>query len=1393
MAQATVLRCDCCGQTVDYAQSELCPVCQYPVHPAKEQQFLEASIRDLQRVARYGGALIKVIDLLHRYEARLQFLRSLALSRQPAQAEPAALVIAPVTPLPPRQPEPVPATSEVLPSPVNPARPVIPVAPVMPATLVTPAAVPAPVMPLQPAASMRGFTLSGDAMVNVLAAVGGFLVLAGVLGIVFVTPSLWLSFLVVLGVHAAFGAASLLTRRSALLRAVSPLYTIIFALLVPLLVFSAYRLVTDNLIHLSVPYLLALSALYATVIYAILAAVQRFVPFAYLGCVALLVGDLALAQAWNLAYWWWPVLAMAPALLGLLALPRSSGPNLFAEQREILRTPLLVLMYTVIACVALLAPGLLMWSLALDSLTQSAALALEPRVALLVLVCLATLWYTLWLWQTRRTQGVPLLAYLGLAISLLLGYTLRFNLTSYVLMETGVALLYHALTRVARGQFGPFKLPDKTLAGLALALVTLVLLQTSLFTPVQLVVREFFSLSPQAGTIFLLGEPSVGSLASTWSLVALGLCLLVTLDMALTRAGLSRQPARTSWCWLLVLSGLLLSALYGHEVLLWQANPLWAYLALTLALLASAVLLRRLASPAWAYPLELLALLEMAFTLLLSLHLSWSGISGCLFGFAALVYIIALAQRRPLHSLLAGLLFLLALGSLSTHLGLALIPALLFPLLAAGMSRAGLFQQRGTEPVELFAWSLLGPALTCGLIVSVVDIGHGQSSLVSRWGNGVPVACEVALLGMAWYGAAMLSRHRSWLLAATLFGLLAVLEPANNFWALGILLPGLAILAAVIEKNAREDWALPFYLLALVGAFFLIFLGFAQGQVAALSWFLLGYALLTYVINLTNKGILAPVLTPIFATLSVYIAASQLGDLYRPPLLALLGAVAGLVAARIARSHGRSFTRYALPFYASGLAAAVLTGIYGEMGDLSRPFYGAIPDALLIYALVAGVIVWIERRARWTWLSAGFACWSVLASQRLTAGYVLGMGVILALVGLLSTAWIRHALQAELAATRASAPTLLSPPERPGRVPWSWLWPWYSAFLLAALLLGSWQLTTGQALAATPVVPGMFVLTLFSLPILLERRAPELLFIPVGLATWSCALWLAPAGPAPLVVALTVLCALIYAAQFVWRLWPAHSYRLPSSLPHHLLSLGGLCAVLFFAVSEGAISTGAGMLGQAGVLALLTLSLLLRLYGLRAPANLMRSLPVYESELRRASRLAEVRALRQYCLYGVGGLLSLAVSWELLLWGQTRVDVLTLVPASYLIVIAPFILRDQALPARRTTGQWAALAGAALLLLPALWFSFVGTDTLPTLILLGEALLLLLLGLVMRMRIFILSSAALIIVGTMRLLFISMPPSVPLLLLAFGGLLMALATVLILSRHRLQAAWNQWE
>ena len=318
----------------------------------------------------------------------------------------------------------------------------------------------------------------------------------------------------------------------------------------------------------------------------------------------------------------------------------------------------------------------------------------------------------------------------------------------------------------------------------------------------------------------------------------------------------------------------------------------------------------------------------------------------------------------------------------------------------------------------------------------------------------------------------------------------------------------------------------------------------------------------------------------------------------------------------------------------------------------------------------------------------------------------------------------------------------------------------------------------------------MFVFTLLALGVMLVRRSPELLIFPVALATWGVYLWLSATGPVVLIVAYTLLCVLIYTTQWVWRCWPASTYRLLATMLHHIFSLGGLCVVLLFALSQGALSSTAGMLTQAGVLALVTLSALLFLYGQLHPSSVARSLPVYLTELTRTEHMATARALQHWCNYAVGSLLSLAVSWELLAGGQTRFDTLTLVPASYLIVIAPFLLRDQVLPNRRVFGQRIALLGSALLLLPALWFSFRGVDLLPTLILLVESLALLLLGLLLRMRIFILSSAALIIAGTLRLLFLSMPPSVPILLLVFGSLLMVLATALILSRHRLQTAWE---
>jgi hypothetical protein len=172
--------------------------------------------------------------------------------------------------------------------------------------------------------------------------------------------------------------------------------------------------------------------------------------------------------------------------------------------------------------------------------------------------------------------------------------------------------------------------------------------------------------------------------------------------------------------------------------------------------------------------------------------------------------------------------------------------------------------------------------------------------------------------------------------------------------------------------------------------------------------------------------------------------------------------------------------------------------------------------------------------------------------------------------------------------------------------------------------------------------------------------------------------------------------------------------------------------------------------------------------------------------------LQNAKALEHWCYYTAGLLLSLVVSWELSAFGQTRLDVLLLAPASYLSVLAPFLMRDETLPGRHWAGQVVALLGAALLLLPALWFSFSDNSNLtPTLVLIGESMVLLLLGIGTRIRIFILSSASLLVVGTLRALFLSTPPSLA--LMVIGVLLVVIATALFLVRHRLKVAWTQWE
>ena len=84
--------------------------------------------------------------------------------------------------------------------------------------------------------------------------------------------------------------------------------------------------------------------------------------------------------------------------------------------------------------------------------------------------------------------------------------------------------------------------------------------------------------------------------------------------------------------------------------------------------------------------------------------------------------------------------------------------------------------------------------------------------------------------------------------------------------------------------------------------------------------------------------------------------------------------------------------------------------------------------------------------------------------------------------------------------------------------------------------------------------------------------------------------------------------------------------------------------------------------------------------------------------------------------------------------------------------IPPILPRDEALPEHRLIGEFIAVLGTALFLLPTLWLSFADSagNLSYTVVLLVESLVLLLLGIGVGVRVFVLSGAGLIVVAALH-------------------------------------------
>ncbi len=350
MSQANVSRCYYCGLLVDQQRDDFCPNCNYPVSTGKEEAYLTTALASLQQAMSFGGAQLKVAELYARYQNRLWVLHKLAAaSVSPAQAPTNAPEVA--------APASVRVASVVYQ--INTPRKDDMAAPPVPA----PQAEPRHVF------SWRSFF--ADQAINIVASLGAFLILVGALSFVATTTNLLLAFLIVFGVHAVFGITGIVTHRFASFRIVASIYTVIFALLVPLVGFSAYRLVGGNELALSVPVLIVVSAIYAAVVYILLALFQRYTPFAYLGIAALAVADLALAGALNLGFWWWPSMLMILALIGLVSVARSSRiSHIFDGNRAILLAPVRIFMYVFVVMGTLGMVFVILYSVFEDSFSQ---------------------------------------------------------------------------------------------------------------------------------------------------------------------------------------------------------------------------------------------------------------------------------------------------------------------------------------------------------------------------------------------------------------------------------------------------------------------------------------------------------------------------------------------------------------------------------------------------------------------------------------------------------------------------------------------------------------------------------------------------------------------------------------------------------------------------------------------------------------------------------------------------------------------------------------------------------------------------------------------------------------------------------------------------------------
>ncbi|HEY1349057.1 MAG TPA: SRPBCC domain-containing protein [Ktedonobacteraceae bacterium] len=248
-----------------------------------------------------------------------------------------------------------------------------------------------------------------------------------------------------------------------------------------------------------------------------------------------------------------------------------------------------------------------------------------------------------------------------------------------------------------------------------------------------------------------------------------------------------------------------------------------------------------------------------------------------------------------------------------------------------------------------------------------------------------------------------------------------------------------------------------------------------------------------------------------------------------------------------------------------------------------------------------------------------------------------------------------------------------------------------SCYLLAAVALVFTVRATGQSALKGA---GFLGFTLLAIGIMLVEGLPELLLLVAVLATWT--LWIGffqiwpDYGSVFLVLSLSGLCVLLFAARFIWKEGMAKTHWKSEVWLPRVLGIGGLlCLQLILLTTYPHLREQ----GQTwiGSISLLLLALLVFWWG-----------------------YSNTTGIRPLYSYAAGLLLALIGPWEIATWWYpvTSLDFITLIPRTYLsVLVVPLWMTNSQLSGHpifggKRTRMWVAMTGALLLVLPAFALSF---------------------------------------------------------------------------------------